>query len=236
MSILIVDDNLVGAIFLEIMLQEDGYTTTVARDGGEALDLLASTPEIALVLSDVMMPDMDGVELLARMREQWAWRGIPFIMLAARPHTETIEQALALGCRCFLLQPVNADLLLQRVHDILEDRALVLREPSFTMAQLHLDSASTDQMMRMLADEVEAAIASVEGHVRQGKFAGVLSELAALAESAELTGAERVTNVLDRLARGSESVPPEQLAAEYRLLLSELKTLYQALPPPDVAA
>ncbi|MBT3341691.1 MAG: response regulator, partial [Gemmatimonadetes bacterium] len=86
-KILIVDDEPFNVDVLEQELEEQGYETCAANNGERALEILAEEkPD--LVLLDWMMPGMDGIEVLQRMRATQEWQRIPVIMLTARTTTE----------------------------------------------------------------------------------------------------------------------------------------------------
>lgn len=236
MSIMIADDNLVGAILLEVILQEQDYPTALVRTGSEALDCLATTPDITLVLANVTMPDMGRLELLSRIRAHLAWKCIPVIMLAARPDEETVKKAAVLDCQCFLIQPVDADVLVAKVHEVLHDQPSTNEETPAPIEGPSNGSVLGSFELNGIANQVFGAVKLLEQRIKEEAFNGLSSELGSLAESAETIGAERVVTILNRLNRGVWTDAPERLAYEYRLLLSELKTLYATLSYPKTAA
>ncbi|HHT66598.1 MAG TPA: response regulator transcription factor, partial [Clostridiales bacterium] len=91
MKILIADDEADIRNLIKISLEENGYTVLAAQNGKEALDLLMSE-DIQLAILDVMMPVMDGFNLLRKIRE---YNTIPVIMLTAR--TDDMDKVLGLG-------------------------------------------------------------------------------------------------------------------------------------------
>ena len=85
-KVLVVDDEAGTRELLKEMLKSDGYVAALAGNGKEALEVLARVP-VAAVLLDLMMPEMNGFELLFRMKENSAWRGIPVFVLTAKDLT-----------------------------------------------------------------------------------------------------------------------------------------------------
>ena len=84
MSILIVEDNPVSARMLEVTLQKNGYSTVRARTGREALDELREHgTQIEMVITDIMMPEMDGLELFSAIRSNPKWRSLPVVVASA---------------------------------------------------------------------------------------------------------------------------------------------------------
>jgi DNA-binding response OmpR family regulator len=87
-KVLVVDDEAGTTELLKEMLESAGYLTALAANGKEALEVLARVPVAAVVL-DLMMPEMSGFELLFRMKENSAWRGIPVLVLTAKELTDS---------------------------------------------------------------------------------------------------------------------------------------------------
>ena len=115
MAILIVDDIPVNLMLLEEMLQQEGYADIYCvRSGQEALDILAATENdaaeekrIDLILMDVMMPGMDGIETCQRIKAQDGQRDIPVIMVTIRDDEEVLAQAFAMGATDYIVKPVK---------------------------------------------------------------------------------------------------------------------------------
>lgn len=111
-AILIVDDNVETVRMLRIVLEGRGYQVLVAYDGGEAIQLLETGLQPpALILSDLMMPAVDGLELLTYIRQHPSLYALPFMMMSASPTSETREAVFALGGDAYLTQPIKFDML-----------------------------------------------------------------------------------------------------------------------------
>ncbi|MFA7346775.1 MAG: diguanylate cyclase [Desulfurivibrionaceae bacterium] len=128
MAILIVDDIPVNLMLLEEMLQQEGYSDIYCvRSGQEALDMLDTTEKaeaeekrIDLILMDVMMPGMDGIETCQRIKAQDGLRDIPVIMVTVRDDDEALAQAFAMGATDYIIKPVKEIELLARVRAALK--------------------------------------------------------------------------------------------------------------------
>jgi len=105
----------------------------MAVHGREALDVLAAR-DIDLVLLDIMMPEMDGFEVLERMRKDPALRTIPVIMISAVDEIESVARAIELGAADYLPKPFNAVVLRARVTATLEKKRLEDAERLHTRA------------------------------------------------------------------------------------------------------
>jgi cellulose synthase/poly-beta-1,6-N-acetylglucosamine synthase-like glycosyltransferase/CheY-like chemotaxis protein len=113
-SILIVEDDESIRKFLSLMLRHHGYDVTEAIDGNQALQCVAeSTPH--LIISDVMMPDLDGLGMLAQLRSDPLTRAIPLMLLTALRDTDTLIRGLDLGADDYIVKPFDVDELLARV-------------------------------------------------------------------------------------------------------------------------
>ncbi len=115
-TILIVDDEKNILLTLKRALEVEGYACEVAAGGQVALETLAAKP-IDLVLMDVRMPDMDGLEALKRIRDT---RPVPVIMMSGHGTIETAVKATQLGAHDFLEKPIGRDRLLLAVRNALE--------------------------------------------------------------------------------------------------------------------
>ena len=99
MSILVVEDTPVSAILLENILDRAGYRTTLVPDGLDALQVLERDASVELVIADIMMPAMDGLELLRQMRARPEWRSLPMIFCSSLTDVDIIRKAIELGCK-----------------------------------------------------------------------------------------------------------------------------------------
>lgn len=116
--ILIVDDEPFNVDLLEQELADQGYQTVSAADGNEALEKLTSDkPD--LVLLDWMMPGMDGIEVLERMRSTPEWSQVPVIMLTARTTTEDKVKGLDAGADDYVTKPIDEAELFARIRAML---------------------------------------------------------------------------------------------------------------------
>jgi phosphoserine phosphatase RsbU/P len=112
--ILVVDDNQENRDVLSRRLQRHGYKVTTAVDGPDALRLLEQTP-CDLVLLDVMMPGMNGVEVLGKIRKTQSPTQLPVIMATAKDQSTDIAQALNLGANDYVTKPLDFVVLLARI-------------------------------------------------------------------------------------------------------------------------
>ena len=123
-ALLVVDDNEDNRYTLTRRLQREGYANlTTAADGQQALELLNARP-FDLVLLDVMMPGLNGYEVLERMRADGRLRHIPVIMISALDEIDSVIRCIELGAEDYLPKPFNPTLLRARVGASLEKKRL----------------------------------------------------------------------------------------------------------------
>jgi DNA-binding response OmpR family regulator len=124
--ILIVDDDPNTLEILRRWLQREGYAIISADNGPGCLDVLAKDAVDVIVL-DVMMPGMDGLQVCERLRENAAWRSIPVVLLTAKDDIETRSRGMVLGVSEYLTKPVNKLELFSRLQAQLHSRELERR-------------------------------------------------------------------------------------------------------------
>ncbi len=124
--ILVVDDDAGNRDVLARRLARDGYLVRTAADGAAALEELRSSggPRVDLALLDVMMPGLDGYELLGRMKADPALRDIPVLMISALDQLESVVRCIELGAEDYLPKPFEPVLLRARIGACLEKKRL----------------------------------------------------------------------------------------------------------------
>ena len=121
--LLVVDDNGTNRNMLSRRLQRQGYTVEQARHGSEALDRIASE-DFDLILLDIMMPVMDGFEVLARMKKDRRMRNVPVIVISALDEIDSAVRAVNMGAEDYMFKPFDPVLLRARIGATLEKRRL----------------------------------------------------------------------------------------------------------------
>ena len=145
LSILVVEDNADMRGYIRSILSQQ-YNVMEAADGVEALSLLNAYP-VDFIVSDLMMPIMDGIELSRRVKENFAISHIPFLMLTAKTSNEAQLESYRMGVDEYLLKPFDETLLLTRIENILENRRRYQRKFSLEMNidLLPIDEESSDR-------------------------------------------------------------------------------------------
>src|SRR5919202_1497264 len=97
LHVLVADDEPHIGRIIKMKLEQGPFTVTLVYDGREALDVLEQNADVALVLLDLMMPRVSGLDVLARMRSDDRWKKIPCIILPAAAQEQHHRQAMARG-------------------------------------------------------------------------------------------------------------------------------------------
>jgi CheY-like chemotaxis protein len=111
-KVLVVDDDVRNIFALSSVLERRGMTVLTAGTGREAIAILESTPDMAIILMDIMMPEMDGYETMQMMRQNELFRRLPIIALTAKAMKGDREKCLEAGASEYLAKPVNTEQLL----------------------------------------------------------------------------------------------------------------------------
>jgi sigma-B regulation protein RsbU (phosphoserine phosphatase) len=147
-NLLVVDDNEMNRDMLSRRLERLGHQVEVATNGRDALAML-ETQNFDLVLLDIMMPEMNGYEVLEYLKADKTLRHIPVIMITAVDEIESVARCIELGAEDYLPKPFNPILLKARIGASLEKKWLRDRQEAYTR-QLHLEN-------RRKTDELEQA-------------------------------------------------------------------------------
>ena len=121
-KILIADDEPNILISLEFLMKREGYEVLLARDGQEAMDVIARERP-ALVLLDVMMPVKSGFDVCCELRASESLRDTLVLMLTAKGRDTDVAKGLALGANAYMTKPFSTKELVQKVREMLGEAA-----------------------------------------------------------------------------------------------------------------
>jgi class 3 adenylate cyclase/2-keto-3-deoxy-L-rhamnonate aldolase RhmA len=144
-SLLIVDDNELNRDLLVRRLEREGHEVTVASSGREALEILGNKT-IDVVLLDIMMPEMNGYQLLQHLKSEDSLRHMPVIMLSALGEINHVIRCIEMGAEDYLPKPFNPVLLKARIGACLEKKRLRDREQAY-LEQLRLEREKSERLL-----------------------------------------------------------------------------------------
>ncbi len=183
-EVFIVEDSLTQAVLLQQLLQRVGYKVALASDGESALErILAQPPD--LILSDVMLPGIDGFELCSQIKSHPALRHIPVILLTVLDAPQSIVQGMRAGADNFLVKPYDEKRLLARLRYTLSRAELRSQaDPALGVeirfgGERHFISSDRVEMLELLLDSYDEAAA----HADRLKAAAEKAERASQAAS-----------------------------------------------------
>lgn len=116
--VLVADDEPHIGRIIKMKLEQGPFRVSLAYDGREALEILEHEPDIGLVMLDLMMPHLSGLDVLAAMRKDQRWRDIPCIILTAAGQEQQHTSAMALGANDFLTKPFSPKKLYARAAEL----------------------------------------------------------------------------------------------------------------------
>ena len=108
-KVLLVDDDIRNVFSMSSALEHHGLNVEIGRNGFEALEALEQHPDVDIVLMDIMMPGMDGLEAIRRIRSDLRFKRLPIIAITAKAMKNDQEQCLAAGASDYLAKPIDLD-------------------------------------------------------------------------------------------------------------------------------
>jgi CheY-like chemotaxis protein len=111
-KVLVVDDDVRNIFALTSVLERQSMKVIFAENGKQAIEVLEATPEVDVVLMDVMMPEMDGYETTRAIRAKEAFKSLPIITVTAKAMKDDREKSIDAGASDYITKPVDTEQLL----------------------------------------------------------------------------------------------------------------------------
>ena len=172
--LLVVDDADSNREVMTRLLERDGHEVTTAVDGAEGLEKLRRG-SFDIVLLDVMMPGMDGIQVIQAMRGDDRLKRIPVLMLSAVHEQETILKCIQLGAHDYLPKPINQQLLKARISACLERKRLQDLEQDHTQRMEGISAqlqAANEQLRR--ANQLKSRFLATAAHDLKNPLGGIM--------------------------------------------------------------
>jgi adenylate cyclase len=191
-NVLVVDDDSVNRLLIARSLENERHRPTTAEDGRRALELLR-TESFDVVLLDVLMPEVDGFEVLAQMQGDSDLRRIPVIMISALEDIESVVRGIELGAEDYLPKPFNPVLLRARINGCLTRKRLddLERERVRDVFSRFVPEHVVDEVLTRTDDDLRLSGVTLDGTVMFG-------DLRDFTAFAERLPADTVIEVLNR--------------------------------------
>jgi len=187
-TILVVDDNEINRYLLSRLLRQQGYNVITAEHGRQALDMVRDH-RLDLILLDIMMPEMNGYEVLEQMKQDSSLRHIPIVMITAVDDIDSVIKCIELGAEDYLFKPFNPVLLKARIDASLQKKWFRDHEQAY-LKQLEEEQQRSE---RLLLNILPAPVADLLKH-GQNVIADSFNDVTVL--FADIVGFTRLSNVL----------------------------------------
>ncbi|MBC7814684.1 MAG: response regulator [Burkholderiales bacterium] len=204
--VLVVDDNEMNRDMLTRRLTRQGCIVAIAENGYQALEMIqAQAAELDLILLDIMMPKLNGYQVLEQLKADPQLQHIPVIVISAVDDLESVVRCIEMGAEDYLFKPFNPVLLKARIGASLDKKRLRDQERAYTeqmYAAMQEAQAVKSDFLTLVAQELEVPVSTIRAHLERlaGEQAGHLS--AAQSESVETIGSnvEHIVAILAELA------------------------------------
>ncbi|MEG4519385.1 MULTISPECIES: hybrid sensor histidine kinase/response regulator [unclassified Microcoleus] len=189
-SILIVDDEPDNFDVIETLLSEQDYQLHYAASGQEAIASL-DIFEPDLILLDVMMPGIDGIEICRQIKAMSKWQAVPIIMVTALSSKSDLANCLAAGADDFISKPVNAIELRARVHSMLR-----IKQQYDNIQNLYHIQEKTINVLESTLNELRGNLASTLSHELNTPLNGILGTIGLLKDDIENMDIAQIREIL----------------------------------------
>jgi two-component system chemotaxis response regulator CheY len=224
MRVLIVDDDVVSRMMLMHMIDSAGsYDVMEAEDGEEAWRQLDAGPRPAMLFCDLRMPRLSGMELLARVKADERFAGLPFVLVSAAADGATMEQAIGLGADGYIVKPFDSDKVRGYLAGLAENGGQADESPEATMRRLGIDAARLLLYLGGLHRQLAGAGADIGQLLAVGQPDAARAHLGRLADGCRTLGLLDAAAALGiQAALPSSGVPVAELGAACAAVLRQL--------------
>jgi two-component system chemotaxis response regulator CheY len=189
MKVLIVDDDVVSRMMLMHMIDGAGsYDVLEAEDGEDAWRQLDAGAGPAMLFCDLRMPRLSGMELLARVKADERFAGLPFVLVSAAADGATMEQAIGLGADGYIVKPFDSDKVSGFLASFTRNKESADESPDATMRRLGIDAARLLLYLGGLHRQLAGAGADLDPLLAAGQADAVRVHLGRLAEGCRMLG------------------------------------------------
>jgi len=228
LTVLIVDDDELTRRLIASGLRKVGWNTREAEGAEAAINLLETDGSIALVITDVMMPETDGLSMVSELRRNPSYAELPVLICTATGTPAAVSRALGLNIAGYLLKPIDIPRLRETVAQILGAPRRALADVPKTRARLDVDPDRYRELLAELVERLEVSLTEMARLIDNGQFKDLYSLAAALGGAAQNLGAERVAATLAGHLQACENGEPARLSSLLSEMRSEVAILRQA--------
>ncbi len=223
MGALVIEDNLVSQAICEAFLEKLDIEPFFAATGKEAyIQLENNSNVIQLIILDIMLPDISGLDLLYEFKNHPEWKSIPVIMCTGKSELATVRKAIELGCVHYVVKPISESAILPKICQLtgLNEKQKEMRAcKNIQQILLNPDYKNAGRKYLMI---VRNQIKILENQDFGNTTEALIRSLGELKEGAALLGAKRVNSLVDNITATGVTAS-NVINDDYLLLLGELK-------------
>ena len=224
MKILLVEDDKATRKLLEMILRRVKHEVFEAEDAVVALRIL-ETEIFDLIVLDMVMPEMSGLEFLRRKSEDPTIKSIPLILCSAENDKEVVKAAMAHRLIAYLLKPIRARDLLEKVKMSEKQITPVLEDPAEMLARLGLDLPGYRELVNLMINDAMDRLKALGRKVEAGDCSGLEVFTRDLSNTAGTLGAHSLRAVAVEASHALPTVGPSQRQKYFFKLKSEIERL-----------
>jgi len=228
MVILVVEDDTSIRKLERMILERSGNTVVEAESGEEAIKYLQQQ-HADVVIIDIVMPEMSGIELLNKMKSDPMMAGIPAILCSSISEHELVQKALSLGIAGYILKPITANKLNKKIQDIAGQVPPVLKDPNRTRNKLGLDMGEYKKLLQLMIDDAKRRLVDIGKQVEVGEFRDFRRFMHDISNSAENLGAKSLQKTAHDANSSIPNVEPELREKYFFKLRSEIERVRDAM-------
>jgi DNA-binding response OmpR family regulator len=216
---------MINRMQLKYSLEQQGHTVALAENGRQGLEML-SAGDFDLVLLDILMPEMDGFEVLARLKSDPARRDLPVIVISALDEMDSVVKGIKAGAEDYLPKPFDETLLHARIDACLEKKKFRDRETEYLRHVTHLtDAAAAVQTHTFVADQLASTAQRTDALGRLARvFQDMAQEIYAREQEMQRAAAAREQALQEQLERMQRDLDASQTAPAH---------IFEGIPPFD---
>ena len=206
-SVLVVDDVEANRDLLSRRLQRQGHSVTSAENGRQAIDLL-QTQAFDVILCDIMMPEMNGYQVLEHLKADPTLRHIPVIMVSALDDIDSVVRCIELGAEDYLFKPFNPTLLKARLNACLEKKRLRDQERA-ALKQLQAEQEKSERLLLSILPQPIAERLKQSPHTIADSFAAasvLFADIVGFTEISQQRSAIEVVQLLNQIFSGFDAL------------------------------
>lgn len=199
MKILVVDDDDISRLLATNILAKAGYDVLDAASAKKAIEYLETGEAIRLLVSDIMMPEMDGLELLAYIRKNLGFMELPVIMYTAKRDRATVVQAIKMGIKDYMAKPIDAGKLLKKIKKVIDSDTQPLADQKQMLNKLQIDNKTYTELLDNLTSTITSKVEEIKTTIEQNDFETIIFTIDTIMTASINLGAERILPLSKKL-------------------------------------